>query len=135
MALQKSRREELEHVTRALSDPAATAGASTPAKATAGAASQTLSSGRVKKAGVAEPTVPPLADSPATPVTRPPAAAPTSNVTAGTSASPDQREDEAVTLREPSSLAESASAVQSEVDPKAAKFCCWSAGAVFSSAA
>jgi hypothetical protein len=50
-----------------------------------------------------------------------PAAAPISNVTANISASPDQHEDEAVASREPISLAESASAVQSEVDPKAAR--------------
>ena len=125
IALQKSRREELEHVTRALSDPAATATASTPAKAAGGAASQTVSSSGVKKAGAAEPTVFPLADSPATPVThsgtsvtRPPAAA--------SPADANQHADQAVESQvvascDPVSGVESACAVQPEVDPKAAR--------------
>jgi hypothetical protein len=126
-ALQKSRRDELEHVVRALSDPAATAAAGA-------AASQAPSSSRVKTGGAAKPTALPPARAPAMPIAQPeaPAARP---LAAASPAHADQHEDEAVASREPSSLAESASAVQSEVDPKAAKFCCWFAGAVFSSAA
>jgi hypothetical protein len=111
IALQKSRREELEHVTRALSDPAATATASTPAKAAGGAASQTVSSSGVKKAGAAEPTVPPLADSPATPVTGPPAAA----LPADAHQHADQAvESQVVASCDPVSGVESACAVQLE---------------------
>jgi hypothetical protein len=115
ISLQKSRRDELEHVVRALSDPAATAAAGAAA---GGAALQVPSSSRVKKGGAATPTADPPADAPATPITQ--SVAPAARPLAAASPADTDQGDEAVVSQvvascEPISRAESASAVQSEV--------------------
>jgi hypothetical protein len=101
IALQKSRREELQHVVCALS-------------AAGGSVSEAPSSSRVKKGGTAKLTVLPPADAPATLIARtgaPAAARPL----AAASPTDEAAVSQVMASRKPGSLAENDSAVQPEV--------------------